>query len=135
MAGLLRLEVATPERMLLKENVRQAQVPAANGYLGILPDHAPLLAELGVGTLVYELETGHKKWMSVIGGYVEVGPDRIRVLANRAESADEIDLARAQAALKRAEERILNPAPGVDVARALNAAQRARARLEAAAHK
>jgi len=135
MAGLLRLEVATPERMLLKENVRQAQVPAANGYLGILPDHAPLLAELGVGTLVYELETGQKKWMSVVGGYVEVGPDRVRVLANRAESADEIDLARAQAALKRAEERILNPAPGVDIARALNAAERARARLEAAAHK
>jgi F-type H+-transporting ATPase subunit epsilon len=135
MAGLLRLEVATPERMLLKENVRQAQVPAANGYLGILPDHAPLLAELGVGALVYELETGQKKWMSVIGGYVEVGPDRVRVLANRAESADEIDLARAQAALKRAEERILNPAPGVDIARALNAAERARARLEAAAHK
>ncbi len=135
MAATLRLEVATPERMLLKEDVRQAQVPAANGYLGILPDHAPLLAELGVGTLVYELETGQKKWMSVIGGYVEVGPGRIRVLANRAESADEIDLARAQAALKRAEERILNPAPGVDVARALNAAERARARLEAAAHK
>ncbi|MEJ5367919.1 MAG: F0F1 ATP synthase subunit epsilon [Bryobacteraceae bacterium] len=135
MAGLLRLEVATPERMLLKENVRQAQVPAANGYLGILPEHAPLLAELGVGVLVYELENGQKKWMSVIGGYVEVGPDRIRVLANRAENADEIDVARAQAALKRAEERILNPAPGVDIARALNAAQRARARLEAAAHK
>jgi len=135
MAGLLRLEVATPERMLLRENVRQAQVPAANGYLGILPEHAPLLAELGTGVLVYELENGQKKWMSVIGGYVEVGPDRIRVLANRAESADEIDVARAQAALKRAEERILHPAPGIDIARALNAAERARARLEAAAHK
>ncbi|MGQ9917946.1 MAG: F0F1 ATP synthase subunit epsilon [Bryobacteraceae bacterium] len=135
MAGLLRLEVATPERMLLKENVRQAQIPAANGYLGVLPDHAPLLAELGVGTLVYELENGQKKWMSVIGGYVEVGPDRIRVLANRAENADEIDTARAQAALKRAEERILHPLPGIDVARALNAMKRAQARLEAAAHK
>jgi F-type H+-transporting ATPase subunit epsilon len=135
MAGLLRLEVATPERMLLKESVRQAQVPAANGYLGILPGHAPLLAELGTGVLVYELEDGQKKWMSVIGGYVEAGPDRIRVLANRAESADEIDFARAQAALRRAEERILHPAPGVDIARALNAAERARARLEAAAHR
>ncbi len=135
MAGLLRLEVATPERMLLKENVREAQVPAANGYLGILPEHAPLLAELGTGVLVYELENGQKKWMSVIGGYVEVGPDRIRVLANRAESADEIDVERAQAALRRAEERILNPAPGIDVARALNAAERARVRLEAAQHR
>ncbi len=135
MAGVLRLEVATPERMLLRENVRQAQIPAANGYLGILPDHAPLLAELGTGVLVYELENGQKKWMSVIGGYVEAGPDRIRVLANRAENADEIDLARAQAALKRAEERILNPAPGIDIARALNAAERARARLEAAQHR
>lgn len=135
MPATLHLEVATPERLLLKENVRQAQVPAANGYLGILPDHAPLLSELGIGVLIYELENGQKKWMSVIGGYVEVGPDRIRVLANRAENADEIDVARAQAALKRAEERILHPAPGIDVARALNAAERARARLEAAAHK
>lgn len=135
MAGLLRLEVATPERLLLKENVRQAQVPAANGYLGILPDHAPLLAELGVGVLVYELENGQKKWMSIIGGYVEAGPDRIRVLANRAENADEIDVERAQAALKRANERIMNPTPDVDIARALNALRRAQARLEAAAHK
>ncbi|MGC8758468.1 MAG: F0F1 ATP synthase subunit epsilon [Bryobacteraceae bacterium] len=135
MAALLRLEVATPERLLLRENVRQAQVPAANGYLGILPDHAPLLSELGVGVLIYELENGQKKWMSIIGGYVEVGPDRIRVLANRAENADEIDVARAQAALKRANERIMNPTPDVDIARALNALRRAQARLEAAAHK
>lgn len=135
MAGLLRLEVATPERMLLRENVRQAQIPAANGYLGILPDHAPLLAELGVGVLVYELDNGQKKRVSVIGGYVEAGPDRIRVLANHAENADEIDTARAQAALKRAEERILHPLPGTDVARALNAMKRAQARLEAASHK
>lgn len=135
MSALLRLEVATPERLLLRENVRQAQVPAANGYLGILPDHAPLLSELGVGVLIYELENGQKKWMSIIGGYVEVGPDRIRVLANRAENADEIDVARAQAALKRANERIMNPTPDVDIARALNALRRAQARLEAAAHK
>ncbi|MGC8881806.1 MAG: F0F1 ATP synthase subunit epsilon [Bryobacteraceae bacterium] len=135
MAALLRLEVATPERLLLRENVRQAQVPAANGYLGILPDHAPLLSELGVGVLIYELENGQKKWMSIIGGYVEVGPDRIRVLANRAENADEIDVARAQAAFKRANERIMNPTPDVDIARALNALRRAQARLEAAAHK
>ena len=135
MSALLRLEVATPERLLLRENVRQALVPAANGYLGILPDHAPLLSELGVGVLIYELENGQKKWMSIIGGYVEVGPDRIRVLANRAENADEIDVARAQAALKRANERIMNPTPDVDIARALNALRRAQARLEAAAHK
>lgn len=135
MSALLRLEVATPERLLLRENVRQALVPAANGYLGILPDHAPLLSELGIGVLIYELENGQKKWMSIIGGYVEVGPDRIRVLANRAENADEIDVARAQAALKRANERIMNPTPDVDIARALNALRRAQARLEAAAHK
>jgi len=135
MSALLRLEVATPERLLLRENVRQAQVPAANGYLGILPDHAPLLSELGIGVLIYELENGQKKWMSIIGGYVEVGPDRIRVLANRAENADEIDVARAQAALKRANERIMNPTPDVDIARALNSLRRAQARLEAAAHK
>ncbi|MBI5281846.1 MAG: F0F1 ATP synthase subunit epsilon [Candidatus Solibacter usitatus] len=131
MAGMLQLEVATPERMLLKEQVREVEVPGAGGALGILPGHAPLLSELGNGRLSYVLENGHRKWMAVCGGYVEVQSDRVRILADSAENADEIDVNRAAAALKRAEERILNPLPGIDVARALNAVARAQARLAA----
>lgn len=132
MAATLRLEVATPERLLLKEQVMQAEVPGLEGALGILPEHAPLLSELGCGPLSYVLENGQKKRMAVCGGYVEVGPDFVRVLANRAEAADDIDVQRAGEALKRANERLLNPAPELDVARALNAMRRAQARLDAA---
>jgi len=135
MAGTLRLEVATPERLLLKEQVKQVEVPGAGGALGILPEHAPLLTELGCGALVYTLETGQQKCMAICGGYAEVGPDLVRVLATKAENADEIDAARAEKALQRANERLLHPTADVDVARALNAAARAQARLNAAARK
>lgn len=135
MAATLRLEVATPERLLLKEQVTQAEVPGLEGALGILPEHAALLSEMGCGTLSYALENGQKKYMSICGGYVEVGPDFVRVLANRAEAADDIDVKRAEEALKRANERLLNPTPELDVARALNAMRRAQARLDAASHR
>jgi len=133
MAATLRLEVATPERLLLKEQVTQVEVPGANGAMGILPEHAPLLSELGHGPLTYTLENGQKKCMSICGGYVEVGPDLVRVLADCAEKADEIDVKRAEKALMRANERLMNPTAELDVARALNAMHRAQARLAAAA--
>lgn len=132
MAGMLLLEVVTPERPLLREHVQDVQVPAANGAIGVLPEHAPLLSELGSGCLVYTLEDGRKKGMAVSGGYVEVLPDHVRVLAHVAEPADEIDVKRAEGALKRAEERLLHPNESLDVARALNAMKRAQTRLEAA---
>ncbi len=133
MAATLRLEVATPERLLLKEQVTEAQVPGLDGALGILPEHAALLSELGCGPLSYKLENGQTKYMSVCGGCVEVGPELVRVLAMRAEASTDIDVKRAEAALLRANERLLHPTPGLDVARALNAAKRAQARLDAAA--
>ena len=130
------LEIATPDRLLLHEQVTEAQIPAAEGYLGILPGHAPLLAELGTGelTLTYVAD-GRRRSMAVSGGWVEVQPDHVRVLATRAEKADEIDASRAQAALKRAQDRLANPSPEIDVARALNALKRAQARLQCASHK
>jgi F-type H+-transporting ATPase subunit epsilon len=135
MAGSLLLEVATPERMLLKERVSEVEVPGANGALGILPEHAPLLSELGPGTLKYTPEGApYSKWLSIMGGWVEVLPDHVRVLATAAEFADEVDVKRAEEALHRANERLLHPMPGVDIARALAAMQRAQARLEAARH-
>ena len=100
--------------------------------IGVLPEHAPLVSELGCGPLTYTLETGQKKSLSICGGFLEVLQDRVRVLAQRAEFADEIDVKRAEAALMRASERVLHPTADLDSARALNAMKRAQARLAAA---
>ena len=134
MADRFLLEVATPDRLLVHEQATEAQIPAANGYLGILVDHAPLLGELGTGELTYVAD-GHRRSMCIVGGWVEVQPDHVRVLAGSAEKAHEIDVARAEAALKRAQDRLSNPPPELDVARALNAMKRAQVRLETASHK
>jgi len=133
MAGTFLLEVATPERLLLTEQVSEAQVPGAEGMMGILPEHAPLISALGVGELSYAVG-GVTRWMAIHGGLVEVLPDHVRVLADRAEFADEIDVKRAEESLKRANERLLNPKADLDTARALNALKRAEARLGCAVH-
>ncbi|MCC6475293.1 MAG: ATP synthase F1 subunit epsilon [Burkholderiales bacterium] len=134
MADTLVLEVATPERLMLEQQVTEAEVPAAGGALGILPEHAPLLAELGTGELSYTAPGSPRRHMAVSDGWVEVLPNRIRVLALRAEFGDEIDVERARRSLKRAEDRLATPMENLDVARALNAARRARVRLVCAAH-
>jgi F-type H+-transporting ATPase subunit epsilon len=131
MAGTILLEVATPERLMLKESVIEVAVPGADGEMGILPEHAPLLSELGPGQLRYTVQGQPPRCMSVSGGWVEVGQDSVRVLANTAELADAIDVKRAQDALQRANERLLNPTGDVDIARALNSLKRAQARIEA----
>jgi F-type H+-transporting ATPase subunit epsilon len=124
------LEIATPDRLLVKEKVTEAQVPARGGYLGLLPDHAPLISELGAGTLTYNVG-GEARELVVSGGWVEVQPLHTRVLASVAERPSEIDVKRAQEALDRAEKR-LRDAGDWDIARAMRAAERARARLGAA---
>jgi F-type H+-transporting ATPase subunit epsilon len=134
MADTFELEVTTPERLLIREQVSEAQIPAENGYLGILPEHAPLLALVGTGALSYTVG-GVRRSMAVSGGYVEVLPTKTRVLADIAERADEIDLARAEESLRRATDRLSHPEIALDVARALNAAQRAQARLDIAKNK
>lgn len=134
MADTLELEVATPERELVREQVSDVQVPGKNGYMGILPGHAPLLGLLGIGTLTYTVD-GKKRHLSVHKGFLEVLDDHVRVLADIAERAEEIDLERARRALQKAQEAGINPALGVDPAAALEAMARAEARLEAAAHK
>lgn len=131
MAATFVLEIATPEKLVLRQAVSEAQIPAANGYLGVLPEHSPLLSELGIGELSYSAD-GVTKKMCVAGGWVEVLPDYVRVLADRAENADEIDVARAQKALERAEGRLNQTGGDIDVARALNAMKRAQVRLAAA---
>jgi F-type H+-transporting ATPase subunit epsilon len=136
MADTLELEVATPERELVRELVREVQVPGKNGYMGILPGHSPLLGLLGIGTLTYvAVSDGRKRYLSVHGGFVEVLEDHVRVLADCAERAEEIDVQRARAALQRAQEEGFNPALGVDPGAALLAMARAQARLATAEQK
>ena len=134
MADVLTLEIVTPERLLVRADVTSVQAPAANGYLGILPGHAALLAELGTGFLNYE--AGGKRWyLAVHSGYLEILANRVLVLATLGERAEEIDVSRAQAAMKRSQEQVFNASLGVDPAVALYAMARAQARLDAAAGK
>jgi F-type H+-transporting ATPase subunit epsilon len=132
MADTFELEIATPEKLVIREQVTEAQIPAEGGMIGVLPEHAPLISELGIGELTYTLD-GSKKSLVVSNGWVEVLKNHVRVLADRAERASEIDVARAQASLKRAEDRLAKAAAGeIDIARALNAMKRAQARIAAA---
>ena len=131
MADTFELEIATPNRLLVREQVSEAQIPAATGYLGVLPGHSPLLALLGTGDLSYTIGGQHRN-LVVSGGFVEVLPDHVRVLADIGERADEIDAERARIALKRAEDRLKDPREqNIDVSRAINAMNRAKARLQA----
>jgi F-type H+-transporting ATPase subunit epsilon len=131
MADTLELELATPERELLKEQVSELQIPGTKGYMGILPGHAPLLGLLGIGTLTC-ISGGTRRYFSIHGGFLEVLDDHVRVLADTAEAASEIDVERARNALKRAEEMDINPALWVDPAEALDAMARAQARIDTA---
>lgn len=134
MAELLDLEVVTPERQLVHEHVTEVQLPGKDGYMGILTGHAALLGALGIGFLTY-VAAGRRRYISVHAGFVEVFEDHVRVLADAAERAEEIDIERARTALRRAQEQVINPALGVDPAMALAALQRAQARLAVAEHK
>jgi F-type H+-transporting ATPase subunit epsilon len=130
MADALELEVVTPERQLVQEKVPEVQVPGKDGYMGILPGHAALLGDLGIGFLSYTIG-GRKRLLAVHGGFIEVLDDHVRVLADAAERAEEIDMDRARRALRRAQEQAINPAVGVDPAQALAALQRAQTRIAA----
>jgi F-type H+-transporting ATPase subunit epsilon len=130
----IRLEVVTPERELVHESVLSVSIPAKDGYLGILPGHAPLLSELQPGELSYT-EDHAAHFLSVSWGFTEVLPERVIVLAQTAERAEEIDVERAQRAKQRAEERLKNvTATDIDFERARAALMRALARLQAASH-
>ena len=129
----IELEIVTPERFLLQETVHFVEVPGKEGYMGILPGHAPLLSELGIGTLSYR-KGGEVKYFAVIKGFVEVLPGRVIVLADACERAEEIDVARARTALERAKsEMAAKSSADADWDRASFALNRAQARLEAAA--
>ncbi len=132
MADTFEIEIATPERLIVRDTAVRAQIPGEAGYLGILPDHAALVGRLGIGTLTYATSTGTRYIVAVHRGYVEVLDNHVRVLADIAEPGVEIDRGRAQRALERASGQLTNPSDGADPAYALSAVLRAEARLEAA---
>jgi len=129
----IELIVVTPERQLLRERAVEVQLPGADGYLGVLPGHAPLMTEIGIGELSYHDVAGKESaHLALVRGFAEVLPDRVTVLAETAERAEEIDLARAEAARARAEKRLASGDTNIDWDRASVALQRALIRIQVA---
>ena len=129
----IELVIVTPQRQLLRQSVAEVQLPGANGYLGVLPGHAPLMTELGIGELSYPSAPGKAPaHLAIIRGFAEVLPDRVTVLAETAELAHEIDVARAEAARARAEKRLASGDTNIDWDRASVALQRALIRIQVA---
>ena len=133
MADTFTLEVVTPARLVVREAVNEAQIPVRGGYIGVLPGQTPLLAEMGIGELSYQV--GNRTlYCTAFGGFVEVLADRVIVLADIAERAEEINVARAEAGRDRAQKRMSTPNdPTVDWKRAEASLARAQARLQVAA--
>jgi F-type H+-transporting ATPase subunit epsilon len=131
----IELIIVTPERQLLRETVVEVTLPGAEGCLGILPGHAPLITELGIGELTYRAKgAGEAVHLAIISGFAEVLGDKVTVLAETAERPEEIDIARAEEAKKRAEQRLAAAAsdPTVDWDRAAIALQRSLVRIQVA---
>ena len=125
----LTLEIVTPDRSVVAERVDEVEIPGYHGYFGVLPGHTPMLAMLKVGELWYR-KGSEKYYLSIAFGFAEVLPDRVTILAELAERPDEIDVARAEAAKRRAEERIAKPSADIDFERARNALTKALVRLQ-----
>jgi F-type H+-transporting ATPase subunit epsilon len=113
----LQLQIVSADRSLVNEQVDEVEIPGADGYFGVLPGHTPLLALLGTGELWYR-QGQEKIFFAIAFGFAEVQPDRVTILAMVAEKADEIDITRAEAAKKRAEERLAQATIDMDVERA-----------------
>ena len=113
----LQLHIVSADRSLVNETVDEVEIPGADGYFGVWPGHTPLLAVLGAGELWYR-QGQEKHYLMIAFGFAEVQPERVTILAEIAEHADEIDLARAQKAKERAEERLARPQIDMDAERA-----------------
>jgi F-type H+-transporting ATPase subunit epsilon len=129
----IQLEVVTPERLVVNDTAEYIEIPGKTGYLGVLPGHAPLITELAVGEISYT--TGNQtKRLAVAWGFAEVLPNKVTILAETAEKAEEIDTTRAETAKRKAEAEIEKAGPEGDKD-AQAALQRAQARLEVAGKK
>jgi len=131
----IELVIVTPERQLLRQTVVEVTLPGGDGCLGVLPGHAPLITELGIGELTYRAKNvSEAGLLAIISGFAEVLGDRVTVLAEVAERPEEIDVARAEEAKKRAEQRLATASsdPNVDWGRAAIALQRSLIRIQVA---
>jgi F-type H+-transporting ATPase subunit epsilon len=127
----IRLQIVSADRLLVDETVDEVQIPGAIGYLGVLPGHTPLLTTLQVGELWYR-KGDTKVHLAIAFGFAEIQPDRVTILAQIAEKADEIDVSRAEVAKRRAEERLAKPTIDMDFERARIALLKALVRLNVA---
>ena len=127
----INLQIVSAERSLVNEVVDEVEIPGWDGYFGVRPGHTPLLAALHVGTLWYR-QGSEKHYLVIAFGFAEVQPDRVTILAEQAERADEVDLVRAEAAKMRASERMANPSSDLNFERARIAMLKALVRLQAA---
>lgn len=126
---VIDLQVVTPDRLIVREQVDEVQLPGSEGYFGVLPGHTPLLASLAVGEMWYR-KGQEKTYLSIAGGFAEVLPDRVTLLATLAERAEDIDVARAESAKQRAEQRLTQPHGEIDYERARLALQKSIIRLQ-----
>lgn len=126
----LQLEIVTPDRVVLRTEAEYVSLPGVEGEFGILPGHIPFFAALKVGCMHY-IDNGKTVYACIGGGFAEIMDDKVQILADTAELAAEIDTARAEAALRRAEERLAAQRDRINVTRAESALQRAVTRLQA----
>jgi F-type H+-transporting ATPase subunit epsilon len=126
-----QLEIVTPEKKVVDTAATEVQIPGKNGYLGILPGHAPLITELAVGEVTFRVGAEEQR-LAVAWGFAEVLPDKVTILAETAERPSEIDVDRARKSKERAEQRLTSGDANVDVERSLDALHKAETRLEVA---
>ena len=128
---IIQLRIVSADRSLVDEQVDEVEIPGSDGYFGVLPGHTPLLALLGAGELWYR-QGQEKHYLLIAFGFAEVQPDQVTILAEVAERPDEIDVARAEAAKRRAEERLAKPVIDMDAERARIALLKSLIRLQVA---
>ena len=130
----MRLEIVTAERLVYSEEVNVVVAPGIDGELGILPRHAPLLTALKPGE-IRVVKDGEESYIAVGGGFLEVMGNKVTILADTAEHAEEIDAQRSEEALKRAQQRVASSSSDMDLERALADIRRSQARLKVARHR
>jgi F-type H+-transporting ATPase subunit epsilon len=128
---IIQLRIVSADRSLVDEQVDEVEIPGSDGYFGVLPGHTPLLALLGAGELWYR-QGQAKHYMLIAFGFAEVQPEQVTILAEVAERPDEIDITRAEAARRRAEERLARPVVDMDAERARISLLKALIRLQVA---
>jgi len=134
MADSFQLEIVTPEKLVVRDTADEVQIPGRNGYIGVLPGHAPLITELGSGEISYR-SNGQLHRFSMAWGFAEILPDRVTVLAETVEAAEEIDVSRAQQSLAKAEDLLKAAQSEAEFAVATDKIRRAEARLDVAQRK